>query len=80
MEAGVWKHYKGGYYQVLGVGEETETGVRYVVYVSLDAKQAGPRMRLRPVEGKHGWEDPVPTTLGRWIPRFVYVGDEITKP
>jgi hypothetical protein len=32
---GTYQHFKGGYYEVLGVADETETGKRYVVYRSL---------------------------------------------
>ena len=35
MEAGIYKHYKGGYYQVLGVAAHSETDEMMVVYVSL---------------------------------------------
>jgi hypothetical protein len=48
--AGKYRHYKGGQYQVLGIGEHTETGERLVVYVALTgANLPGPRIRLRPV-------------------------------
>lgn len=49
MKTGVYKHYKGGYYQVLGIAEHTETGERLVVYVALSgAHLPGPRMNVRP--------------------------------
>lgn len=32
VEPGVYVHYKGGVYSVVGVGEHTETGEQLVVY------------------------------------------------
>lgn len=32
---GTYQHYKGAFYEVLGIAEEPETGKRYVVYRSL---------------------------------------------
>jgi hypothetical protein len=32
---GLYQHFKGGFYEVLGVADDTETGRRYVVYRSL---------------------------------------------
>jgi len=62
---GIWRHYKGGYYLVLGVAEHSETKERLVVYVALTGIQRrGPRMRARPsamwfdqvqVDGKPVW-------------------------
>ena len=72
MEAGVYKHYKGGFYQVLGVGVHTETGQELVIYISLDASQTGPRMRVRPRTGPEGFNTPVGVQ-----PRFQYVGDSV---
>jgi hypothetical protein len=31
MQAGIYKHYKGGYYQVLGLGAHSETDEKMVV-------------------------------------------------
>lgn len=73
MQAGIYRHYKGGYYQVLGVAQHTETDEVMVVYVSLDATQPGPRMRVRPLTGPEGFS----TRVGFQGERFVYVGDWI---
>jgi hypothetical protein len=50
LPAGVWKHYKKGLYQVLGMGQHSETGELLVVYVALTgAHLPGPRIRCRPL-------------------------------
>jgi hypothetical protein len=82
MESGIYKHYKGGYYQVLGIGQHSETDELMVVYVSLDAGQLGPRLRVRPLNGVGGWNEPVRHSQvgGTSVivtPRFEYVGDSI---
>lgn len=54
MPSGIWRHYKGKQYLLLGVAETTDLdgdvrGTVYVVYVPLYVAP-GIRMRLRPVE------------------------------
>ncbi len=78
MQTGIYKHYKGGYYQVLGVAAHSETGERMVVYVSLDASMSGPRMRVRPLDGPDGFRTPVGNTVRNTI-RFMHLGDELPK-
>ena len=69
LRAGVWRHHKGGYYQVLGVAQHTETNELVVVYVSLTgANLPGPRMRVRPLCGPDGFLAPG---------KFEFVGSEI---
>ena len=78
MRTGIYKHYKGGYYQVLGIGEHTETGERMVVYIALTGIHLpGPRMRIRPLVGPEGWNTPVIDVLSNVMERFVYVGDSL---
>jgi hypothetical protein len=73
LTAGVYRHYKGGFYQCLGVGEHTETAEIVVVYVSLTGSDlSGPRMRVRPMNGPNGWNTPV-----NGQPRFSWVGNAI---
>lgn len=73
--SGIYKHYKGGHYQVLGIGEHTETKEKMVVYISLDGiALPGPRLRIRPLEGEAGWYSLVD---GR--PRFTYIGIELVS-
>lgn len=72
---GVYKHYKGGYYQVLGVGE-LDTGGKFVVYVMLTGGHSrGPRLRIRSVES---WHAKAEVGNGSLIDRYVYIGEEIT--
>jgi predicted house-cleaning noncanonical NTP pyrophosphatase (MazG superfamily) len=48
METGVYQHYKGSYYNVLGVGCHTETHEYFVVYQALYKKQSNPDIWIRP--------------------------------
>ena len=69
MQCGVYKHYKGGYYQVIGIGQHTETKEILVIYISLTGAQlAGPRIRCRPKDGPDGFNMPG---------KFQYIGDSI---
>lgn len=74
--AGLYRHYKGGLYQVLGIGQHTETKEYMVVYVALDGTLLGPRIRIRPLNGHQGWNEPVGMleNTNTLISRFVYVG------
>jgi hypothetical protein len=51
---GTYQHYKGAFYEVLGIAEDPETGQRSVVYQSLgisenllDTEEAGPHLGRR---------------------------------
>lgn len=72
--SGVYKHYKGKYYLVLGVGRHTETEEHFVIYVPLYTRE-GPRMSLRPLT--MFFEDVV--VDGKKQPRFAYVGSEMPE-
>ncbi len=80
LMAGVYKHYKGGYYQLIGVGAHSETDERLVAYISIKPPAGspplpGPRIRLRPVTM---WDELVKDPFyGNLVPRFKYVGFEI---
>jgi hypothetical protein len=77
IKCGVYRHYKGGFYQVLGVARHSETDELMVVYVSLNgAHLSGPRMSVRPLMGPEGFLTPVELESGRVL-RFTYIGIEI---
>lgn len=53
VQAGIWRHYKGGLYLVLGLGRHTGTGQEGVIYVPLyDHPEAAgtPALQFRPFE------------------------------
>lgn len=82
MQAGLYRHYKGGFYQVLGIAAHSETEEEFVVYISLDPKLPGPRMRVRPILGTDGFQTPVDNPTYRpnsmeqpLIARFNYIHD-----
>lgn len=75
--SGVYKHFKGGLYLVLGLARHTETNEKLIVYVPLYTLEdhPGPRLQVRPVdmffeEVEHE---------GQKLPRFKYLGPELTK-
>jgi hypothetical protein len=75
MQCGIYRHYKGGYYQVLGVAQHTETKESMVVYVALTGvDMPGPRMRTRPMYGPEGFLTPPEGADAR----FIYHGDWLT--
>ena len=80
MKAGMYRHYKGGYYQVLGVAQHSETRELVVVYISLDSGKAGPRMWVRPMYGEAGFDTHVRVQDSSGddsgnVPRFQFIGD-----
>lgn len=73
MQCGVYQHYKGGLYQVLGIGQHTETDEILVIYVALSGPlMPGPRIRCRPITEFNG---PVEVSPKIWAQRFVYKHD-----
>lgn len=71
MKAGVYRHYKGGLYWVLGLARHSESGEKMVVYVRLYSRQGIP-MNVRPFEEFVG---SVVAQDGSVESRFEYVGD-----
>jgi hypothetical protein len=67
LRAGVWRHWKGADYLVLGLGHDADLdGRTVVVYVPL-YDVAGPRLAVRTAEGFLEEVSP-------GVPRFRYVG------
>ena len=50
LEAGVYQHYKGNHYQVLGIGCHTETNDYFVVYEPLYEHTGQPGIWVRPYD------------------------------
>lgn len=50
LEKGIYQHYKGNNYEVLGVGCHTESNEYFVVYQPLEKKSGMPELWLRPYE------------------------------
>lgn len=62
---GIWKHYKGGIYHVIGTGKHTETEEDFVIYESADG-----RVWLRP---KAMFLEEIEVD-GMKVKRFEYIG------
>lgn len=79
LQTGLYRHYKGGLYLVLGIAQHSEAiaddkGL-FVIYVSLDGERSGPRMRARPLEM---FLEAIPSDgegKPTYIPRFEYMGN-----
>lgn len=79
MNYGIYRHYKGGLYLVLGEAQHTETGEHLCIYVSLDGRLPGPRMRARPIDQFTDIVqimDPDNENCYLRVPRFVFEGDK----
>lgn len=50
VELGVYEHYKGNRYKVLGVGRHTESGDYFVVYTPLRLNKEQPSIWVRPYD------------------------------
>ena len=70
--SGVYRHYKGEYYLVLGLARHSETDEKFVVYVPLYTRE-GPRMSVRPVA--MFFEEVEVGSVKQ--PRFRYIGSEM---
>lgn len=71
---GIYRHYKGEYYLVLGLVQHTERDELLVLYVPLtgNEQRAGLRMRVRPLKGEKGF-----ITLEDGQLRFEFMGYEM---
>ncbi len=68
IKTGKYKHFKGKEYEVLGVGEHSETGEQFVVYKALYGEE---KIWVRPLSM---WEEKVERD-GKSFPRFIYLGE-----
>ena len=69
LPAGVWRHYKGGLYVVLGIARDDATDEQVVVYVRLYRRDGIPMSVRRLDEFRSTVE-----VDGVNVPRFVFVG------
>lgn len=71
MKLGLYKHYKGKHYQVIGVCKHTETLEDLVLYETLYENEVSSL-----------WVRPISMFLekvlvdGKEVPRFLYIGDK----
>jgi hypothetical protein len=72
VPVGVYEHYKGRHYLVLGVARDDSTDEQMVVYVRLYERE-GPPMSVRRLEQ---FFEEVTTDRGESCPRFRYIGVE----
>jgi hypothetical protein len=70
LRCGVYRHYKGPHYLVLGVARHSETEAAFVVYVRLYARGGCP-LWIRPLEN---FTEKVAGPHGRRVKRFTFVG------
>lgn len=66
MKPGIYRHYKGNEYEVIGVAKHSETLEDYVVYRALYGEGG---LWVRPLQM---FEEQV-TVDGKMVPRFAYV-------
>jgi hypothetical protein len=80
LPVGVYRHYKGDFYQLIGIGRNSETNELMAAYVSLNGvHMPGPRLSFRPLSGPEGFLTPVSGVGQDVVPRFRYVGLEIPE-
>ena len=77
LRLGRYRHFKGGEYDVIAVGEHTEAGEKLVVYKQLyDSFEKGTRkgkIWIRLLEMFLSYKE---IEDGRRVKRFEYIGDE----
>ena len=72
MQSGIYQHYKGKHYLVLGTAHHSETQERLVVYIPL-YEHAGEPMAVRPYD--MFFEDV--EVEGKRVPRFRFIGERL---
>lgn len=71
MKKGIYRHFKGGMYEVLGIVIHSETEEEMVIYRSLKNNS----LWVRP---KKMWEEKIERE-GKIYQRFIYIGDNNEK-
>lgn len=72
ISPGIYRHYKGNFYEVIDVGCHTETHEYFVVYRALYEKAASPAIWVRP----YAMFVQTVAINGKTIPRFKKVGND----
>jgi hypothetical protein len=72
IPSGVYRHYKGRHYLVLGVGRHSETEEVFVVYVRLYARGGCP-LWIRPLQN---FTEKIAGPAGKKMTRFAFIGAE----
>ena len=67
---GVYRHYKGNYYEVIGFAKHSETLEDIVIYKALYGERKG---WVRPL---FMWENPIEVD-GKTVNRFEYIGNNV---
>jgi hypothetical protein len=76
IQTGIYKHYKGQRYLVIGLARHSETEEPFVVYIPLDKRNPKDqsehqRLCIRPLKGSEGFTDVVDMPKYKWHgPRF----------
>lgn len=64
---GIWRHYKGGYYEVIAVAVHASTADSYVIYRNPEA------LHFTWTRSAEEFLAPVEFFAGAMVPRFTYV-------
>ncbi len=75
LRCGVYEHYKGRRYLVLGTAQHSETGEEFVVYVPL-YEHGGSAMWVRPAGM---FTEEIEAGGGATRPRFRFVGSDMAE-
>jgi len=87
FKAGIYRHYKGPLYLVLGLArdanEESRTAIIYIG-LQLDEAKKGPRLAVRTYSDFYAWVDPangkaIGEKESNAVPRFEYIGQTLGK-
>ena len=72
LKAGIYKHYKGALYLVLGAARHSDTDEKFVAYVPLGVNK-GPRIAVRPYDA---FFENIEVN-GKSVSRFSYIGEGV---
>ena len=67
IKGGKYQHYKGGFYEIIGIGTHSETGEKLIIYKSLNDNQLWIRPKTIFLEDV--------VVNGEKTPRFKFISD-----